>query len=90
MSSNNCVVFYWYEKEGQRFYRCRGYGAKYDKFYREWINSSSYRCTYENFPWDFFVFDNPIDWARLERDFPGDVYEDNREDELEEVYEEEE
>jgi len=66
-------IVWYYNKEGNREYSCRGTGPKYDKFYNEWIETSSYRCVREDFPWDIFTFDNPNDHDRLVNDFPGDV-----------------
>lgn len=55
-------------------YRCRGtMASEYSRFYNQWVLKSSYRCTYENFPWDHFVFDNPEDHEKLLRDFPNIV-----------------
>lgn len=67
----------WYiNEDGIREYACRGIGAKYSKFYKEWIPNSSYRFVRMDWPWDMFVFDNPTDHDRLVNDFPEDVYED--------------
>jgi hypothetical protein len=66
----------WWDDDGVRKYRCCGTGEKYQKFYREFVPNSSYRCTSTDFPWDFFVFDNPQDHERLISAFPGDVSKD--------------
>lgn len=74
---NGFIIFYWWIKDdGSTRYRCRGSGEVYKKFYQEWIPKSSYRCTSDDFPWDFFVFDDPADHDRLIQDFPGDVFKD--------------
>lgn len=67
---------HWWREEDGIHYRCRGIGDKYMRLYNEWFPKSSYRCTSVDFPWDFFVFDNPKDHDRLIADFPGDVIED--------------
>ena len=65
----------WWDDENGRHYRCRGFGPKYEHFYL-WAKHSSYRCTSTDWPWDFFVFDDPNDHDRLIREFPCDVWED--------------
>lgn len=69
-------IYWWCKSDGTIGYRCRGIGAKYTKFYREWIPTTSYRSTGDDWPWDFFVFDDPRDHARLIKDFSNDVFED--------------
>jgi len=68
-------IYYWME-DGVRQYRCRGIGAKYNNFYRNWIPNSSYKCIGSDFPWDFFIFKNPEDHDKLLQDYPEDVFED--------------
>lgn len=77
MNNSDIFCVYWYKlKDGSIEYRCRGIGSTYKKFYNEWIWKSSYRCIGEDFPWDFFVFDEPEDHDRLLKDFPNDIFED--------------
>jgi hypothetical protein len=76
MSDADVMGIYWWVEDGIKHYRCRGIGPKYTKFYREWIPSSSYKPTGEDWPWDYFIFTNPEDHNRLVADFPGDVIED--------------
>lgn len=45
-------------------YECRGIGPIYERFY-EWTKTTSYRCTGIDWPWDFFVFDDPKDHDRM-------------------------
>ena len=75
MSDDVLGIIWWDDQDG-RHYRCRGIGRKYRHFYDKWVKTSSYRCTNEDFPWDYFVFDDPDDHARLINDFLGDVWED--------------
>jgi hypothetical protein len=70
-------IFWWIKEDGTIRYRCRGIGKQYDRFYQEWVPGSSYRCTSTDWPWDFFVFDDPKDHDRLLKDFPAYVIEDN-------------
>lgn len=74
MADNECFGIYWYhdKDDNQKHYRCRGIGKTYDQFYRSWVPASSYRCTGIDFPWDFFVFDDPADHDRLIADFGSD------------------
>jgi hypothetical protein len=44
-------------------YRCRGIGPTYDKFYRNL--PKSYRCLFDDFPWDHFVFDDGDEEAKF-------------------------
>ena len=67
-------------KIGSIHYEARGVGPKYKRLY-EWLNKSSYRCTGTDWPWDFFVFDDPKDHDRLIAEFGDDVREYNLEDE---------
>ena len=78
MNEDNDIIgiIWWTDDDGSIHYRCRGIGKTYRKFYEEWVPTSSYRCTSVDFPWDFFVFDNPADHDRLIQDFPGIVVKD--------------
>lgn len=67
----------WWDTEDGRHYRCQGSGSKYRRFY-QWVKQTSYRCTGEDFPWDFFVFDDLDDHDLLVKEFPGDVWEDSQ------------
>ena len=69
-------IVWYFNEDGVREYGCQGTGPKYDKFYSQWIGTSSYRCVREDFPWDIFMFDDPKDHYRLINDFPMDVSED--------------
>lgn len=77
MTDPDVIGFYWWWEDGVRHYRCRGIGPKYTDFYRNWIPTSSYRCTGDDWPWDFFVFADPADHERLIAKFPDDVMEDS-------------
>ena len=68
-------VYWWREEDGSIHYRARGIGPKYSRFY-EWLHKTSYRCTSTDWPWDFFVFDDPEDHQRLINEFGFDVMED--------------
>lgn len=76
VSEYDVLSIIWHDDENRtRHYRCRGYGPRYRRFYM-WIKTSSYRCTGDDMPWDYFVFDDPKDYERLVADFPGDVWQD--------------
>lgn len=77
MTEPDVIGFAWYWKDGIRHYACRGIGTRYTDFYRNWIPTSSYRCTGVDWPWDFFVFDDPVDHDRLVAKFPDDIWEDD-------------
>lgn len=68
-------IVWWDDEDGVRHYGCRGTGPKYRHFYI-WAKHSSYRNTSSDWPWDYFVFDDPADHDRLIREFPKDVWED--------------
>lgn len=71
------MFIYWWKDDNDTIkYRCRGWGPKYLNFYENWILSSSYRCYHDDFPWDYFVFEDPKDHQRLIEDYPNDVFED--------------
>lgn len=65
-------IIWVFKPDGTRGYRCRGIGPTYDRFYQEWVPQSSYRCTGDDWPWDYFVFDDERDHAILLMDF-GDI-----------------
>ncbi len=71
------VIYWWHKDDNSIGYRCRGHGSIYASFYNKWILTSSYRSTGEDFPWDFFVFDDLDDHERLIKDYPNCVFEDN-------------
>lgn len=79
--TDDVIGFPWWWKDGIRHYGCRGIGPKYTYFYRVFAPSSSYRSTSEDFPWDYFVFDDPADHERLVSLYPNDVWEEEYEDE---------
>lgn len=54
-------IIYWTDETDNKIhYRCRGTGLKYNLFY-EWLKVTSYKCTSSDWPWDFFIFEDPID-----------------------------
>ena len=55
-------------------YECRGIGPTYKRFY-EWLSTTSYRCTGEDWPWDFFVFDDAKDHDRMMELFGAHIVE---------------
>ena len=65
------------DEDGTRHYRCRGIGPTYKRFYHEWVPTSSYRCTGTDWPWDYFVLDDPSDHNRLVKDYHNDVWEED-------------
>lgn len=66
-------ITWWTKADGTRQYQSRGIGEKYDELYR-WLPKTSYKCTGEDFPWDYFVFDNPTDHDVLCEKFGADVW----------------
>ena len=76
MNDEYMIIYWWHGDDGSKKYRCSGTGKKYTDFYRNWIPQSSYRCTSSDWPWDFFVFDNPDDHAKLIQAYPEDVWQD--------------
>lgn len=74
MNDDVIGVFYWDDDFG-RHYRCRGIGEKYVNFYK-WLESTSYRSTSTDWPWDFFVFDNPEDDKKILEKWSDVVIED--------------
>lgn len=76
MNFDDVLGVYWWRNEDDIIqYRARGIGPKYTRLY-EWLPKTSYRCTSTDWPWDFFVFDNPEDHQRLINEFGFDVMED--------------
>jgi len=78
--TDDVLGIYFHKNENGSFeYRARGTGKKYKKFYKEWIPNSSYVCVGEDFPWDYFRFNDPNDHDRLLKDYPEDVFDDSEE-----------
>lgn len=69
-------VIWWRKPDGSIHYRARGIGPTYSRFYK-WLDDTSYRCTSTDWPWDFFVFDDPKDHDRLIAEFGKDVEEED-------------
>lgn len=72
----NLLVIYYNKSPSGYQYRCSGGGEAYTKFYR-WVDATSYRCTHDDFPWDYFVFDNPADHQKLLDEFSPYVIDDD-------------
>jgi hypothetical protein len=75
MTTDVLGIYYNKRDDGTLQYRCRGFGRKYELLYR-WLPTTSYRCTGEDFPWDYFVFDDPQDHVTMCQMFAGDVMDD--------------
>lgn len=73
MSNVDVMGIHWWREDDGIHYACRGIGPTYMKFYNEWVPKSSYRCTDQDFPWDYFMFDDPADHDRLIADFGNDI-----------------
>jgi hypothetical protein len=73
-------IVWWDDLNKGRQYSCRGIGKQYADFYKNWVPKSSYRSVGEDWPWDFFVFDDPKDHDRLIADYPDDVWRDDYDD----------
>lgn len=74
--ANFLGIFWWRNEDGGISYRCRGSGRTYRQFYNEWVPTSSYVCTGDDWPWDYFRFENPEDHERLIKDFEQYIIED--------------
>ena len=74
MTTDVLGIYYNTCDDGTYQYRCRGFGPKYNLLYR-WLRTTSYRSTGQDFPWDYFVFDNPRDHVTMCQMFPDDVVE---------------
>lgn len=72
------LIIWWLSQDNEIHYRCSGIGPTYTKLYKEWFPKSSYRCVCDDFPWDYFVFDNQEDHQRLLKDYDGFVIEDEK------------
>jgi hypothetical protein len=66
------LAIYCWDEGDIRHYRSKGIGKKYDELYR-WIYTTSYKCTSEDMPWDYFIFQDPADHDRLIEKFGDDV-----------------
>ena len=57
-------IIHWVDEQNVVHYGCRGFGETYKKFY-EWLSTTSYKCTSNDWPWDYFIFTNYHDCAKL-------------------------
>jgi hypothetical protein len=54
--SPDVIGFVAFITDGVRHYGCRGIGRRYSEFYNKFIVGKSYKCTTEDWPWDYFYF----------------------------------
>jgi hypothetical protein len=59
--NKDIIGFCRYQEDGKTVYGCRGLGPTYDELYLEFIPNSSYECVREDFPWDYFIFNDEND-----------------------------
>ena len=62
METNDSVLVITYlQEDGTRAFKCRcELGRTYQLLYEK-LYQSSYKCIYENFPWDHWVFEDKRD-----------------------------
>lgn len=71
MSEHDVIGFTKYDDPTHgTVYGCRGIGDKYATFYNKWLTGRSYKCVRFDFPWDYFIFEDPLD----EKDFISEYY----------------
>lgn len=59
--NSDILIFTYLDEDGTRIFRCRGstgrtYQLLYEKLYK-----SSYKCVAEDFPWDYWIFEDKRD-----------------------------
>jgi hypothetical protein len=59
-TDTNILGFNSFIHNGERHYGCRGLGKDYSAFYA-WVSTTSYHCTSDDWPWDYFIFKDPKD-----------------------------
>ena len=69
----NVLGFVAFIKNGERHYGCRGTGKDYDDFYGRFLNGKSYKCTSEDFPWDYFIFTDIKDEQRFLKEYSSKI-----------------
>lgn len=69
----NVLGFVAFIKNGERRYGCRGTGKDYDDFYGRFLNGKSYKCTSEDFPWDYFIFTDIKDEQRFLKEYSSKI-----------------
>ena len=66
MNNENILsIIQWKDEEDVQHFGCRGVGENYSRFYA-WLRTTSYKCTSDDFPWDYFIFTNPQDSVKLQ------------------------
>jgi hypothetical protein len=60
-------------------FRCRGIGEAYEQFY-DWLKTTSYECTGEDWPWDYFKFNDPADEAQMRIIWAEHMMEDDKDE----------
>ena len=63
-TENILTIIHWQDEENVNHFGCRGIGEDYRRFY-EWLRTTSYKCTSEDWPWDYFIFTSPEDSVKL-------------------------
>lgn len=76
MNDDNGVIGFcsFITKEGTRRYGCRGMGKVYQYFYDNFIVGKSYKSTSEDWPWDYFVFEDIKDEQKFLNKYSKDIY----------------
>lgn len=59
--NDDILCFCTYTSGDTTVYGCRGMGPTYLNFYNEWVPKTSYKCVRDDFPWDYFVFEDSTD-----------------------------
>lgn len=68
----NVLGFCAYITDGQRHYGCRGQGRDYDQFYAS-LAGTSYKCTREDWPWDYFYFTDIKDEQKFLKKYSAQI-----------------
>ena len=67
MNTENILsIIHWHDEENVEHFGCRGTGEHYCRFY-EWLRTTSYKCTADDWPWDYFIFTNLQDSVTLHK-----------------------
>jgi len=59
--------------DGKLVFGCRGTGDRYQEFYK-WVDSTSYYCVHDDFPWDYFIFTEEADEQEFLKRYTNDIW----------------
>ena len=76
MDDANDMLFLWWFKDSKRYFRLRGFGPEYKKFYETYGRHPAYECIWDDFPWDCFVINDRAVEETMMKEYESYIEED--------------